>query len=55
MSTTDMPAALASETTGVGAGTQSAANKWFETAVTVLFTAAAILLVSFVAVVSGLI
>jgi hypothetical protein len=47
----DVPAALAKPP----AENQATMNEWAETALTVLFTAAAVLFVSFIAVVSGLV
>ena len=55
MSTTDMPAALPSQPAETVAEEQSAGSEWAETALTVLFTAAAVLFVSFIAVVTGLV
>jgi hypothetical protein len=52
---TDMPAALASEAAEATAESQSAPAAWIETALTVVFTAAAVLFVSFLAVVTGLV
>ncbi len=51
----DMPAALENETAKAEAEAQSATSPWVETALTVLFTAAAVLIVSFIAVVTGLV
>jgi hypothetical protein len=51
---TDMPGALASETTPTELAVQPADSEWFKTALTVLFTAAAVLVVSFIAVLTGL-
>ncbi len=53
MASTDMPAALGD--LPAAAGTQSERNEWTETVLTVLFTASAILFVSFLAVVTGLV
>jgi hypothetical protein len=55
MTSTDLPAALAEQPVEGAAETQSAQDDWATTALTVLFTAAAVLFVSFVAVVSGLV
>jgi hypothetical protein len=52
---TDMPAALVDEPAETAAEAPPAANEWAETALTVLFTAAAVLFVSFLAVVTGLV
>jgi hypothetical protein len=52
---TDTPAALADQPVEAAAGSQSATSEWAETALTVLFTAAAVLFVSFLAVVTGLV
>jgi hypothetical protein len=52
---TDMPAALASETVSAATTVETANDEWFATALTVLFTAAAVLFVSFIAVVAGLV
>jgi hypothetical protein len=49
------PAALASEPAESVAEQQSPTREWAETALTVLFTAAAVLFVSFLAVVAGLV
>jgi len=51
---TDTSAALASEASPVEDEVQAANSEWFATALTVLFTAAAVLFVSFIAVVTGL-
>ena len=51
---TDMPAALVEPEEAVGEDA-SANSEWAETALTVLFTAAAVLFVSFLAVVTGLV
>lgn len=56
MSTADVPADFtdqSAEESSVEA--QLAASQWAETALTVLFTAAAVLFVSFIAVVAGLV
>ena len=55
MSSTDMPGVLASETAPTEIAIEPADKEWFKTALTVLFTAAAVLLVSFIAVVTGLV
>ncbi len=52
---TEMPAALASDAAGVEAEPQAAAGAWIETALAVLFTVAAVLVASFLAVVTGLV
>ena len=52
---TDMPAALVDEPAETVAEALPATNEWAETALTVLFTAAAVLFVSFLAVVTGLV
>jgi hypothetical protein len=52
---TDMPAVLAEQPAEVVAEVPSATGEWAETALTVLFTAAAVLFVSFLAVVTGLV
>ena len=52
---TDMPAALASEVAETTAESQSAPAEWVQTALTVAFTAVAVLFVSFLAVVTGLV
>jgi hypothetical protein len=55
MTSTDMPAALVEQPAQAVAQAQSARSDWAETALTLLVTAAAILFVSFVAVVTGLV
>jgi hypothetical protein len=50
---TDVPAALVDEPAETE--TPAATSEWAETALTVLFTAAAVLFVSFLAVVTGLV
>jgi hypothetical protein len=55
MSTTDVPADFAAQPAEEIAKAQSAPSQWSETALTVLFVATAILFVSFVAVVTGLV
>jgi hypothetical protein len=52
---TDASAALASEAPPVEDEVKVANNEWFATALTILFTATAVLFVSFIAVVTGLI
>jgi len=52
---TDMFAAFASEPAEAVAEESSKTREWAETALTVLFTAAAVLFVSFLAVVTGLV
>ncbi len=52
---TDIPAALVDEPVEIVAEAPSATSEWAETALTVLFTAAAVLFVSFIAVVTGLV
>jgi hypothetical protein len=53
---TDMPAAVATHSIPAIASEAEVANgHWFETALTILFTALAILVVSFIAVLSGLV
>jgi hypothetical protein len=52
---TNVPAALVDEPVGTAAEAPPATNEWAETALTVLFTAAAVLFVSFLAVVTGLV
>ena len=52
---TDMPAALATEPAETAVETPSATSEWAETALTVLFAAAAVLFVSFLAVVTGIV
>jgi hypothetical protein len=51
----EMPAVLENEPAQTGAETQSGTSAWIETALTVLFTAATVLFVSFIAVVTGLV
>jgi hypothetical protein len=55
MSTTDVPADFAAQPAEEIAEARSAPSRWAETALTVLFVATAILFVSFVAVVTGLV
>jgi hypothetical protein len=52
---TDRPAALTIEPAETVAEAPTNTNEWAETALTVLFTAAAVLFVSFLAVVSGIV
>jgi hypothetical protein len=52
---TEIPAALANRPAEAVAEDHSTMSQWAETALTVLFTAAAVLFVSFIAVVSGLV
>jgi hypothetical protein len=52
---TELPVALPREATETTAEAQPAAKQWIETAVAVLFTAAAVLVVSFLAVMTGLV
>jgi len=51
----DMHAALEPELDVVAAQAQSTAGRWVETALTALCTASAVLFVSFIAVVTGLV
>ena len=52
---TDMPAALASEVAETAAAeSRITSPQWIETALTVMFAAAAVLLVSFIAVLTSL-
>jgi hypothetical protein len=55
MSSTDTPAVLENPPEDDTAEDQAAVGQWVETALTVLFTAVAVLFVSFVAVVTGLV
>jgi hypothetical protein len=55
MSTTDLPADFTDHSAEEIAEAQSAASQWAETALTVLFTATAVLFVSLIAVVTGLV
>jgi hypothetical protein len=55
MTSTDVPVALIEQPVQAVAQAQSAKNDWAETALTLLFAAAAVLFVSFVAVVTGLV
>jgi hypothetical protein len=52
---TEMPVVLANEPAETVVEPSSVTNEWAETALTVLFTAAAVLFVSFIAVVAGLV
>ncbi len=52
---TNMPAALAGEVAEAAAESQTATAAWLETALTVAFAAAAVMFVSFLAVVTGLV
>ena len=51
----DMNAALDDELDEIAVGAQSATGRWVETTLTALFTASAVLFVSFIAVVTGLV
>ena len=55
MSTTDLPADFADEPAEDRRRSPVSSSEWAETALTVLFTAAAVLFVSFIAVVTGLV
>jgi hypothetical protein len=55
MSTTDVPADFTGHPAEESVDTQSARSRWTETALTLVFAATAVLFVSFVAVVTGLI
>lgn len=55
MSSIDTPAELANSPAQSVAGNPSAVGEWAETVLTVLFTVAALLFVSFMAVVTGLV
>jgi hypothetical protein len=55
MTSTDLPAALIEPAAEAVAESPSATSEWAATALTVLFTAAAVLFVSFLAVVTGLV
>jgi hypothetical protein len=55
MSTIDVPADFASEAAEEQVEAQSASNQWAETALTIVFTATAVMFVSFVAVITGLV
>jgi hypothetical protein len=55
MSTTDVPADFTDQPAEEPVEAQSASSAWAETALTVLFTTTAILFVSFIAVVTGII
>jgi hypothetical protein len=52
---TDLPDALVEEAAEAGAEDPSATSAWAETALTVVFSAAAVLFVSFIAVATGLV
>jgi hypothetical protein len=51
----NMNAALDDELDEIATGVQSATGRWVETMLTALFTASAVLFVSFIAVVTGLV
>jgi len=53
MTSTDMPAGLVEQP--AKAEIEAARSEWIETALTVMFTAAAVLFVSFLAIVTGLV
>ena len=55
MSSTDIPAALLKQPAKAVTEVQPTRIEWAETALTVLFTAAAVLFISFLAVVTGLV
>lgn len=55
MSTTDMPADFTDQPAEQPVEAQSASSAWAETALTVLFTVTAVLFVSFIAVVTGIV
>jgi hypothetical protein len=55
MSLAEMPVALAREAAENADGTQAAAHHWIESALAVLFAAAAVLFASSLAVVTGLV
>jgi hypothetical protein len=55
MSTTDMPADFTDHPAEELVEAQSASSAWAETALTVLFTVTAVLFVSFIAVVAGIV
>jgi uncharacterized SAM-binding protein YcdF (DUF218 family) len=55
MSSTDLPAGLVDQPAQTTAEVAVATSEWAETALTVLFTAAAVLFISFLAVVTGLV
>jgi hypothetical protein len=55
MSTTDVPAGFADQPAEELAEAKPASSEWAETALAVLFTATAVLFVSFIAVVTGLV
>jgi len=51
----DIPVVLETDAAKTPALAQSPSSAWFETALTVLFTAATVLFISFIAVVTGLV
>jgi len=51
----DVPAGFAGDATATGAAAEIVKSDWLETALTVLFTAVAVLFVSFIVVVVGLV
>ena len=51
----NMNAALDDEHDDIAIGIQSTTGRWVETALTALFTASAVLFISFIAVVTGLV
>jgi hypothetical protein len=55
MSTTDVPADFVEQPAEEAVEVQSASGQWAEMALTVLFTATAVLFVSFLAVVTGIV
>jgi hypothetical protein len=55
MSSTEMPVSFAREAVDDATEVQAARSQWIETAVAVLFTAAAVVFASFLAVVTGLV
>jgi hypothetical protein len=55
MSTTDVPADFTARPAEEIVEAQSATSQWAETALTVIFTAAAVLFVSVVAVITGIV
>jgi hypothetical protein len=55
MSSTDMPATLVEPLAEAAVEEPSVTSEWAETALTLTFTAAAVLFVSFLAVVTGLV
>jgi len=52
---TDLPATFEVDTAQASGRSQPLEGVWFETALTALFTAATVLFVSFIAVISGLV